>query len=83
MYMVAQFHHMGDKATQLESLPSSIEVVGINNTVFMDDPNHAFLIVAVALCDLSGIEAINNAIGGKYDIIITKKEDTTHATKKL
>ena len=83
MYMVANFHHMGDKVTQPESLPSSIEVVGINNTVFMDNPNHAFLIVAVAICDLSGIEAINKAIGGKYDILITKKEESHEQTQDL
>lgn len=81
MYMVANFHHMGDKATLPESLPSSIEVVGINNTVFMDNPNHAFLIVAVAICDLSGIEAINKAIGGKYDILITKKDESHEQTQ--
>jgi hypothetical protein len=79
MYMVANFHHMGDNATLPEAMPSSIEVVGINNTVEMNELNHALLIAAVAICDIGNFDVINKAIGGKYDIIIIKKKERKDA----
>ena len=72
-YIVARFHHMGDKAFNPEMLPSSIEVVGINNYVEMNDPSHSCLLLAVIICGIGCFEEIQKAIGGIYEITVKRK----------
>ena len=73
-YMVAKFHHMGDKAWKPSAMPSSFELVGVNNNCELLDYDHARLIMAAYACHLTGFESIDNAIGGVYEVTINRKE---------
>ena len=75
-YMIARFHHMGEKAFNPEMRPSSIEVVGVNNIVEMDDPSHSCLLLAVIICGIGCFEEIQKAIGGIYEIQVKHKKQT-------
>ena len=77
-YMIAKFHYMGDDAWKPESKPDSFDVVGVNNSVEMLEYDHTRLVLAAYVCHLTGFELIDKAIGGVYEMTMTKKDaDTT------
>ena len=74
-YMIAKFHHMGDKAWEPSAKPDSFELVGLNNSVEMLDYDHTRLVMAAFVCHLTGFEQIDNAIGGVYEMTMNKKKE--------
>ena len=75
MYMVAKFHYMGDKAFEPSAMPDSFEVVGVNNSCDMLEYDHTRLVMAAFVCHLTGFEVIDRAIGGVYEMTMTKKNN--------
>lgn len=74
-YMIAKFHHMGDKAWEPSAKPDSFELVGLNNSVEMLDYDHTRLVMAAFVCHLTGFEQIDNAIGGVYEMTMQKRPE--------
>ena len=74
-YMIAKFHYMGDKAWEPDAKPDSFEIVGVNNSVDMLEYDHTRLVMAAYVCHLTGFEQIDNAIGGVYEMTMTKKQE--------
>lgn len=75
MYMIAKFHYMGDKAWEPSAMPDSFEVVGVNNSCDMLEYDHTRLVMAAFVCHLTGFEVIDRAIGGVYEMTMTKKNN--------
>ena len=73
-YMIAKFHYMGDDAWKPESKPDSFDIVGVNNNVEMLEYDHTRLVLAAYVCHLTGFELIDKAIGGVYEMTMTKKD---------
>ena len=73
-YMVAKFHYMGDDAWNPSAKPYSFEIVGVNNFTEMLDYDHTRLVMAAYVCHLTGFKEIDNAIGGVYEMTMTKKD---------
>lgn len=76
-YMIAKFHYMGDKAWEPSAKPDSFELRGINNYVDMLVYDHHRLVLAAYVCHLTGIDRIDNAIGGVYDLTMKLREGTS------
>ena len=74
-YIIAKFHYMGDKAWEPSAMPYGFEVVGVNNFVEMLEYDHTRLVMAAYVCNLTGFEEIDNALGGVYEIKMNRKED--------
>ena len=74
-YMIAKFHYMGDKAWEPDAKPDSFEIVGVNNSVNMMEYDHTRLVLAAYVCHLTGLELIDKAIGGVYEMTMTKKQE--------
>jgi hypothetical protein len=82
-YMVAKFHYMGEKAFEPSAMPDSFEVVGVNNYCDMLEYDHARLVMAAYVCNLTGFEQIDNALGGVYEMTMNKKkEDEDDGTRE-
>ena len=68
MYMIANFHYMGDKAWESSAMPDSFDVVGVNNNAELLEYDHTRLVLAAFVCHLTGFEVIDRAIGGVYEM---------------
>lgn len=75
MYMIAKFHYMGDKAWEPSAMPSSFDVVGVNNNAELIEYDHTRLVLAAFVCHLTGFKVIDRAIGGVYEVTINKTKD--------
>jgi len=73
-YIVAKFHHMGNKAWDLDAKPDSFELVGVNNTVDLIDYDHTRLVMAAYVCHLTGFKQIDTALGGVYEMTMNLKK---------
>ena len=71
-YMIAKFHYMGDKAWEPSAIPSSFDVVGVNNNAELIEYDHTRLVLAAFVCHLTGFEVIDRAIGGVYEMTMNK-----------
>lgn len=72
-YMIAKFHYMGDKAWEPSAMPSSFELVGVNNYCELLDYDYTRLVLAAYVCHLTGFEVIDRAIGGVYEMTMKKQ----------
>ena len=72
-YMIARFHYLGDKAMEPSAKPYSFEVVGMNNTIEMLEYDHQHLVLAAFVCNLTGYDFMDAAVGGK--VAVTVKTD--------
>ena len=72
-HMIAKFHYMGDDAWKPDSKHDSFELVGVNNSVDMLEYDHTRLAMAAYVCHLTGFEQIDKAIGGVYEMTMTRK----------
>lgn len=75
MYMIAKFHYMGDNAWEPSAMPDSFEVVGVNNNAELLEYDHTRLVMAAFVCHLTGFKQIDRAIGGVYDMTMTRRTD--------
>ena len=74
VYMIAKFHHMGDKAWEQNAMPDSFELVGMNNSAELHEYDHTRLVMAAYACNITGFKQIDTAIGGVYEMTMSKKE---------
>jgi len=75
-YMVAKFYYMGDKAWEPDAMPDSFELVGVNNYCELLDYDHTRLVMAAYACHLTGFKDIDRAIGGVYEMTMTRKDES-------
>lgn len=75
MYMIANFHYMGDKAWEPSAMPDSFDVVGVNNSAELLEYDHTRLVMAAFVCHLTGFEVIDRAIGGVYEMTMNKTKE--------
>ena len=75
MYMTAKFHYMGDKAFDPAAMPYCFEVEGVNNSAELIEYDITRLVMAAFVCHLTGFKQIDRAIGGVYDMTMTRRTD--------
>lgn len=78
-YMIAKFHYMGDKAWDMDAKPDSFELVGVNNSCDLLDYDHTRLVMAAFVCHLTGFKDIDRAIGGVYEMTMTRKDKSVQS----